>query len=231
MRTTGGDIRASRVLVTVSTGVLNAGDISFSPALPLWKQDAIDALPLGNHNRICLIFDRDVFGDYGQDTATYFDDDDPPMSFGIRPFGQNYAVAVTGGRFADWLETAGRQASIDYARERLVHMFGNDAGRYIAKTLVTAWRGDPWVRGAYSAARPGTHNARHMLAEPVAEKLYFAGEATSENFMDTAHGAYISGVRESLRIARELSKDEGSMDSEGLSWELTDLHAAADVHK
>ena len=229
VHTTGGDIRASRVLLTVSTGVLNAGDVKFTPALPAWKRDAINDLPLGNHNRICLVFDRNVFGVYRRDTATFFNDDDPPMDFYIRPFGSNCAVAVTGGRFADWLERAGQQASIDYARERLVKMFGSEAGRHIENATVSAWRGDPWIRGAYSATRPGAYGARHMLAEPVDEKIYFAGEATSANFMDTAHGAYISGVREVLRLANTISHhDRNPVHSEAMAWELTRIsHQAA----
>lgn len=221
VKTNAGNIRTSCVLLTVSTGVLNAGDIDFTPVLPEWKRDAFHNLPLGNHNRICLVFDRDVFGGYGQDTATYHDDDDPPMNFEIRPFDQNCAVAVTGGRFADWLERAGQQASIDYARERLVKMYGSDAGRHIENVRVSAWRGDPWIRGAYSATRPGAYGARHMLAEPVDDKIYFAGEATSENFMDTAHGAYISGVREVLRLANTISpNNRNPVHPDAMAWEL-----------
>ena len=224
VKTKVGDISAPFVIVTVSTGILNAGDIKFTPSLPEWKRDAIENLQLGNHNRICLVFDRDVFDGYTRDTATYFDDADPPMSFSIRPFGLNYAVGVTGGRFADWLERAGQQASIDYARERLVHMFGADAGRHLVRSVVSAWRGEPWIRGAYSATAPGAYGARGNLAEPIDEKLLFAGEATSENFMDTVHGAYISGVREALRVGRTLAKTmrkASATDPEKLSWLLT----------
>jgi monoamine oxidase len=60
---------------------------------------------------------------------------------------------------------------------------------------VTAWRGDPWVKGAYSAARPGTVGQRARLAEAIDGRLFFAGEATSSEFFATAHGAYLSGIR------------------------------------
>ena len=33
-----------------------------------------------------------------------------------------------------------------------------------------------------------------MLAAPVDNRLFFAGEATSPNFFSTAHGAYLSGL-------------------------------------
>jgi monoamine oxidase len=224
VKTMSGDIRPSKVLLTVSTGILNAGDIEFTPALPGWKQDAIADVPLGNHNRICLTFDSEVLSDYTRDTVTYFDDDDPPMNFAIRPFGFNYVVAVTGGRFADWLERAGQQASIDYARERLVRMFGAEVGRKISGSTVTAWRGEPWIRGAYSSVRPGSYGARALLSRAVDDRVFFAGEATSENFMCSAHGAYISGVRAAVQVAgRDAAEEHGEIDAESLAWKLASV--------
>jgi lysine-specific histone demethylase 1 len=40
------------------------------------------------------------------------------------------------------------------------------------------------------------------LAEPVAGRLLFAGEATHRRFPSTVHGAYLSGVREADRAAQ-----------------------------
>ena len=222
VKTHKGEVTAPNVIVTVSTGILNSGDIRFKPELPEWKRSAIEKLQLGNHNRICLVYDRNVFGGYADQTATYLGGgDDMPMYFEIKPFGFNYAVGSTGGRFADWLERAGQDASIDFARERLVHMFGSEAGRNIVKAVVTAWRGDPWVRGAYSAVAPGSHGARKDLGASVDDRIFFAGEATSPNFMQTAHGAYISGVRAAQQVIASLGKKEKkTMDAEQLAWFL-----------
>ena len=57
LETAKGTVNARCAIVTVSTGILGAGDIRFVPELPVWKQEAIAALPLGCHNRICLGFD------------------------------------------------------------------------------------------------------------------------------------------------------------------------------
>jgi monoamine oxidase len=42
------------------------------------------------------------------------------------------------------------------------------------------------------------------LAQPVAGKLFFAGEATHDRDPATLHGAYLSGIREARRIAAGL---------------------------
>ena len=57
-----------------------------------------------------------------------------------------------------------------------------------------AWQRDPWARGSYSYALPGHAEDRAVLAAPVDNRLFFAGEATSPNFFSTAHGAYLSGL-------------------------------------
>jgi monoamine oxidase len=189
-----GEVRARKAIVTVSTGILGAGDIRFDPPLPAWKQEAIAALPLGNHNRIALVFDRNVFGEDHPRSATIMTSGTEPMTFRIRPFGQDYVHGMTGGRFADWLERAGPEAAADFAKEKLRQAFGSDITRHIVRHLVTAWRGDPLIKGAYSAALPGRSDQREELARPIDERLYFAGEATTTDFFATAHGAYLTGV-------------------------------------
>ena len=196
-----GELRAERVIITVSTGILGGGDIRFTPALPDWKQAAIAALPLGNHNRICLIFERNVFGPEHARGALVTSGDSEPMHLRIRPFGFDYVVGMTGGRFADWLERAGTEASADLAKEYLASAFGSDIAKQVARSNVTAWRGDPWVRGAYAAASPGQAHQRAALARPIDERLFFAGEATSPDFFSTAHGAYLTGIATAKTIA------------------------------
>ncbi len=133
-----GEVTARKVILTVSTGVLEAGDIRFDPPLPDWKSEAIAALPLGNHNRICLVFDRDVFGVDAPAGGAILSPDSEPMYFRIRPFGQDHVVGLTGGRFADRLEHAGTDASLDFAKEKLKQAFGADITRHVVRHIVTA---------------------------------------------------------------------------------------------
>ena len=201
-----GTVSGRAAIVTVSTGILGAGDILFDPALPSEKLAAIHHLPLGGHNRIALVFDRDVFDDEALDGISILStqEDDVPMSFRLRPFGFDYAVGVTGGRYADWLERAGVEASVDVALEKLKSVFGNDIAKHVVATNVTAWRGDPWIKGAYAAAQPGHADARDILREPLAERLFFAGEATHGSFFSTCHGAYLSGIDAADAAARTM---------------------------
>jgi monoamine oxidase len=201
LKTTKGSVKARRVLMTVSTGVLGAGDIRFDPDLPDWKEEAIAAVPMGTHNRIGLLFDKDLFGPDCPEGGGVLLPEEEPIGFGFRPFGQPIAVALTGGRHALWLERAGVAASVDFALEKLTKIFGGAIRSHLRRHVVTAWGGDPWTRGSYSAALPGYGPQRSILALPVDERLFFAGEATSTHAHATAHGAYLSGVEAMQRIA------------------------------
>jgi monoamine oxidase len=206
LETAKGTVHARRVLITVSTGVLGAGDIRFDPDLPDWKQAVIAGLPLGTHNRIGLLFDRDVFDADSGDGGTYWLRDDIPTAIHIRPFDQNYVVVLTGGRHAVWLEKAGQNAAVDFAQEKLRKIFGSDATRHVTRHIVTAWHGDPWTRGSYSAALPGQGYRRAELARPIDDRLFFAGEAASVDSQATAHGAYLTGIAAVAAVARSLGR-------------------------
>jgi monoamine oxidase len=43
---------------------------------------------------------------------------------------------------------------------------------------------------------------RQALARPIADRIFFAGEATSVDHFGTTHGAYLSG----LRVAAEIDQ-------------------------
>jgi len=52
-----------------------------------------------------------------------------------------------------------------------------------------------WIHGSYSHAVPGASQARILLAQPVEDRSFFAGEATHPQDFSTAHGAWDSGLR------------------------------------
>ena len=83
---------------------------------------------------------------------------------------------------------------LDFAADELTRLFGSDVRKRLALLAATAWQSDPWARGSYSYALPGHADDRAVLAAPVDDRLFFAGEATSPNFFSTAHGAWLSGI-------------------------------------
>ena len=63
------------------------------------------------------------------------------------------------------------------------------------------WLNDPFARGAYSFTPAGMIEMPKRLAAPVADTLFFAGEATDfEGEQGTVHGAITSGKRAAKEI-------------------------------
>ncbi|MEM7196673.1 MAG: NAD(P)/FAD-dependent oxidoreductase [Pseudomonadota bacterium] len=193
IETNHGVLRTQKLILTVSTGVLAANDIVFNPALPDWKQDAINALPLGNYNNLFFSFEPDTFD--GREWNIGWSNGEQNAAVQISQFGQPYLFCTTAGRFAWWLEKQGERASEDYLRNILIDLFGSDINKKLKTFKASAWGFDPWFKGAYSSAKPGQWHQREALARPINESIYFAGEATSQDFLNTAHGAYLSGHR------------------------------------
>jgi monoamine oxidase len=116
-------------------------------------------------------------------------------TFHLRPFGQPCIEGFFGGRFAQELEDAGDGALAAQSIDEIAGFLGNDFRRKLRPLSESRWAHDPFARGSYSHALPGHAGARAVLAAPVEERLFFAGEATSPDFFSTAHGARDSGER------------------------------------
>lgn len=194
IETPNGALSARRAIVTVSTAVLVSEQIKFDPPLPDWKAEAIEALPLGAANKVAFRFDRDVFGEPAGQWAVYSTDGADAFSFQVRTQSSPAAIGYVGGNFCDALEASGETEMLGTALDQLKAIYGSAIAGRVVSAAATAWRGDPYIGGAYSAAWPGQAERRRDLAQPIDGRLFFAGEASSCDFFSTAHGAYLSGV-------------------------------------
>lgn len=192
-----GTIDAKACIVTVSTGVLNAGAIDFAGGLPQTHTEAINDLPMGLLAKIALEFDGTRLGFAPNEWLTYWVPNGMPAEacyFLTWPFDYAHCVGFVGGSFGWELSRAGEAAAIDFALGELVKMAGSGARKHFRRATFTPWASDPNVLGGYTAARPGRHAARAALAQPVDNKLWFAGEALGGLYIATVNGAYRSGA-------------------------------------
>jgi monoamine oxidase len=209
--TPGGTVRARRALVTVSTGVLAAGKIAFDPPLPRRKLEAIAGLPMGLLNKVILELGSDVFPPSAVPNSWVLHDgpgrDD--VAFVVKPFGAPAAIAFYGGQRAWELEKLGDRAAIDDAKRRLKQMYGDRIEGEIRRVRVTHWGKNPWTLGSYSSARPGRSGMHEVLAEPVADRVFFAGEACGPpRFSGSLAAAYVAGLEASRKLLASLEREE-----------------------
>ncbi|GAB5467633.1 MAG: NAD(P)/FAD-dependent oxidoreductase [Rhodospirillales bacterium] len=193
-----GTLKAKACIVTVSTGVLGAGKIAFTPALPDWKLEAIANVPMGNFTKIALQFDGERFGLSPNAFLTYAVGDKLPAEacyFLTFPFNFNQMIGFVGGAFGAALVAQGQKAAIDFALGELVKLVGSRARTHFVKGYMTEWASDPWTLGSYAAAKPGHFDARAALGRPLGNRVFFAGEAVAVPFVALCSGAYMSGEK------------------------------------
>ncbi|MCB1342566.1 MAG: FAD-dependent oxidoreductase [Pseudooceanicola sp.] len=193
VETARGTIRAEAVIVTVSTGVLAFEDIRFRPHLPDTHLEAIFDLPMGLLTKIPVEIRGERFGLAPFDDLLIERHARHDVFFLCFPFDTDLMVGFVGGDFAWEIEAAGEDAAVDFVTDRLVDLFGSDLRAKVGRSLMTNWAGERRTRGAYAAARPGKAAARAALAQPVADRIWFAGEALAGSLAQTAGGARLSG--------------------------------------
>ena len=199
--TDGGRFDAARVMVTLPLGVLKSDAVEFDPPLPDAKRTAIQRLGMGVLDKVVVAFNEpfwpeDVhwFGFVGADQPLH-------SAFNGMVFtGEPILVGLRGGARARTGERRHDRDSVIEVVEALATAFDADVPEP-SGALVTRWAADPFARGSYSYVAAGASRDDHeALAEPVGDRLLFAGEATSSEFFATVHGAYQSGLREANRV-------------------------------
>jgi monoamine oxidase len=67
--------------------------------------------------------------------------------------------------------------------------------------LRTKWQSNQNTFGSYSYTAVGSEMQHFdILANEINNKVFFAGEHTEIDYFSTAHGAYLSGIREADKI-------------------------------
>lgn len=186
--TSAGTITARVVIVAVPTPVLADERLRFAPALPD-KHAAAAALPLGIADKAFLAVDTPEWPHdahlIGSPHRTC------TASHRLSPFGWPVVESFFGGDCAEQLENGDAAA---FAIDEIVALLGSDWRRRLTPITATRWRHEAWIEGSYSHARVGHADQRAMLARPVEQRLFFAGEACSPHDFSTAHGARDTGL-------------------------------------
>ena len=204
IETSKGTLVADKVIVTVPTNLIATDALRFYPALPA-KVDAAAGLPLGLADKVTLALDEpDALPKEGNLRGATMRT--AMGTYHLRPFGQPCVEGFFGGRYARELEDAGDGAIAAASIDEIVSLLGNDFRRKLKPLKESRWAHDRFARGSYSHALPGQAGDRAILAAPVDDRLFFAGEATSPNFFSTAHGAHDSGERAAREVLGALVK-------------------------
>jgi len=204
IETSGGQTyQAGRVLLTVPLGVLKANQILFEPVLPTEKSNAIQKIGFGKGLRLVLRFSQPFWvGNtdmiLGGGTFPEYE-----INSTYRSTSQHIVTATAMGTAAENLIPLSDTEIAAKAVQELSQIYPASAvqAKFTQQYFVKRWVDEPYIQGSYSYPSPGSEGQAQILAEPVAGKLFFAGEATNYNgHAGTVHGAMESAYRAVIEI-------------------------------
>lgn len=213
---------ADYVLCTFSSGVLASDAITFDPPLPEWKQEAIYKNPMSVYTKIFLKFPRKFWDDHeyilhASKTRGYFpilQDLDRP---GMLPSGSGILLITVTGDEGRRIEKQTDEETKAEIMTTLKKIYGEEIPNPSA-IFYHRWSKDEFAQGSYSEPVVGTTSQDFKNLGRKLGRLYFAGEATSEEWYGYLQGAYLSGKEKAQIIAGNVN------DVPPLTDSLLDIH-------
>lgn len=208
--TTAGVYHGDVALITVPLGILKSGILHFEPPLPQAKTQAIRRIGYGGDgvlNKLLLRFPRVFWPETRNRFLSLLAEPDRRGIFtswiSLTPLVQEpilmtFTDGYTGANFD---RTVADEEILKQALFTLQRMFGPAIPEPI-DYIFTRWLSDVWALGSYSYPAVGNSSQdRLTYAEPVADRLYFAGEAAHLTHYGTVHAALEAGEKAAHQIA------------------------------
>jgi len=199
----GESFTADKILITVPLSILKNNSITFVPPLAADKLDAINTIKMENGFKIILQFNAPF---WEGNTGSIIGGTKVP-EYWVTGAGKNensnLITAFVMGEKAEYLSGLSEAQLITEILEELALIYptGNVSGKYNGINIIQNWGNEPYIEGAYSYPSPGSEGKRSILAAPINNKIYFAGEATNFNgHLATVHGAMESAYRATKEI-------------------------------
>ena len=217
----GEEITGRFCIITAPLGVLKAGRITFSPALPARKTEAMARLGTASVNKVVLHF-RTAFwqktaGQSHIGVVTTNADQHAWYFNASSAAGAPVLIALLTGDAARSAEVSSDSQVVSRAVRSLQMAFRPTHVPEPTASHVTRWGSDPFSQGGYSFFAVGSSTADcEAMAEPCGwRKLHlgFAGEATTAVSMGTVLGAWLSGEVEAQRVLKEMAAPMRSTDA------------------
>jgi lysine-specific histone demethylase 1B len=201
----GNTYTADKVIVTVPISILKLNEIAFTPALPAEKTAAFAKFGMGPGMKVFLKFSTKFYADmlYGGSVCGAYADD----TVGKTTSDHVLLAFVMGDQAAN-LHALGSDSAITNALlQELDTIYGGQATANFIASSVHDYTAKPFIKGAYGYSTVGMEDARKIAAQPVADKVFFAGEAMNvTGHHQTVQGAVESGYKAVLDIFESVRK-------------------------
>lgn len=219
----------SAAIITLPLGVLQSNTVRFVPELPESYRAAIHSLSMGNVLKINLRFRARFW-----EQVKVWDEDARSVDFAEAgffhcpglpfptwwtqvPVRAPVLVGWVGGPQAERVRASSMNGDcvdssiLDQAIYSLAQIFSlqlTEVRDQLEASYLHDWHDDPFARGAYSYVPVNGLAAQALLAQPVTDTLFFAGEALAVGHIGTVHGAMQSGELAARRLLTGAGPDQ-----------------------
>ncbi|KAE9006794.1 hypothetical protein PR003_g16770 [Phytophthora rubi] len=205
--TDGRKLTADRVVVTCSLGLLKSGKLQFHPELPLAKADVISRSQMGQCMKVMVQFPEAFWPKNASfitqisNTSTCRPSETDAKRIYFPVVFSYYATKgvpiLEGDLVGDTAQEISAKLSDDQIAHALFLQLQDTFGVGIPEPVghfITRWDQDQWAQGAYSSVTvESTYEDPDILRHSVADRLFFAGEATNYEYQGALQAAYLSG--------------------------------------
>ncbi|MFM7638082.1 MAG: flavin monoamine oxidase family protein [Crocinitomicaceae bacterium] len=196
---------ADKVIVTVPISILKLNEITFNPALPSSKTEAFTKFGMGAGMKVFLKFSTKFYDDNligGSVCGAYADD-----TVGKNTSDHVLLAFVMGDQAANLNALGSDLAVTNLLLQELDTVYNGQATANFIASSVHDYTAKPFIKGAYAYSTIGMGDARKVAAQPVADKVFFAGEAMNVNgHHQTVHGAMEAGYKAVIDILESIKK-------------------------
>jgi monoamine oxidase len=211
VETNKGKFIADSVIVTLPLGVLKSNKILFDPPLSSQKKLAIEKMSFGTLEKFVVEF-TDVFWD----SYNLF----RILNLPVTPFNWFVNFYKVGGNKTLIFLIAGNAQGLDiYSTPKqdleklllnmLKTIFQNE-NIQIARSLITNWKNDPYSMGAYTSFGVGSDPSMVTDLAKREGNVFFAGEHTNLEYIQSVRGAFISGKDAAQKIINDKNSSSDS---------------------
>ncbi len=188
---------ADKILVTVPTSILKSNTITFVPDLPEEKIEALNKMNMPDGLKVFIEFSKRFYPDifFTGNIIEEFSAADKIFYDAAfkKPSERNILGLFTVGEKASvYTDLESDEKIINSVLSELDNIFNGKASKYYVKHVVQNWSKEPYIKGSYTFFKGKSSSIIQTLQEPLADKVYFAGEAFSPD-----NGATVPGASES----------------------------------
>ncbi|MEO1711911.1 MAG: FAD-dependent oxidoreductase [Bacteroidota bacterium] len=196
---------ADRVICTVPLSIYKQEGIEFIPSWPSEKVNALDQVDMPDGIKVLFKcsekFYPDILGfeslsNLLSGEALYYN-----AAYGREANDPFLALFAVGDIATPYTQVEGFDESNTYMKDDIARIFGSSARDKVEVWHIQNWSQLPFIQGSYSHYKD--FSVMDTLAEPLDGRVYFAGEALSQNASSTVHGAFQTGLDTVERLLTE----------------------------